>query len=248
VLERLEVFSLAPWFGDLARSVNHYCERRSPDWDAEPVNAISNVAFLVAAFVAWDLQRRRPNLEFAGAIRALCIVTAIVGVGSASFHTLATRWAEWADVIPILVFMLIYCWLILTVFFRWPTSLKALATFLFFAVTFYLESDEFETILWGGAMYLPTLFLMLVAGVVILRRDVQAGLSFFTAAVLFVISFAARTLDQPLCREIPIGTHYFWHIFNAAVLYLLIRTLILHTPKRAPTRPVNAGRAFGVFR
>src|SRR5579871_945847 len=167
------MFSLDPWFGDLMRSVNYYCERKSADWDAEPLNAVSNLAFLVAAWAASDLQRRRPNVEFAGAIRVLCVITAIVGIGSATFHTFATRWAEWADVIPILIFMLYYCWLILTIFFRWPAVLKAAATFLFFAATFYLESDEFDDILWGGAMYLPTLFLMLGAGVVILRRDLQ---------------------------------------------------------------------------
>jgi hypothetical protein len=79
-------------------------------------------------------------------------------------------------------------------------------------------------------MYLPTLAFMLVLGAALWRRDASAGKSFFAAASLFVISFAMRTVDQPLCGQLPIGTHYFWHIFNAAVLYLLVRTLILHAP------------------
>jgi hypothetical protein len=33
-----------------------------------------------------------------------------------------------------------------------------------------------------------------------------------------------------MCDAIPIGTHYFWHIFNAAVLFLLVRTVIVHAP------------------
>ncbi len=224
------MFSLASWFGDLNRSVDIYCERTSALWTAEPLNAISNVAFFLAAWAAWRLQQRRPNAGLDGPIRALCIIIAVVGCGSTVFHTIATRWAEWADVIPILVFMIVYCWLILTVFFRWPVWLKLLTTLLFFAATFYLESDEFETVLWGGAMYLPTLVFMMAVGLGIWRKDTSAGMAFFEAAGLFALSFAARTLDKPLCAAFPIGTHYFWHLFNAAVLYLLVRTLILHAP------------------
>ncbi len=221
---------MSSWFGDMTRQVDIYCERRGPALDADPLNAISNAAFFLAAWAAWRLQERHPNAAFAGAIRALCVIIAIVGAGSLTFHTAATRWAEWADVIPILVFMIVYCWLILTAFFRWPWWAKTLATLLLFASTFYLESDEFEKILWGGAMYLPTLVFLMVAGAGIWLHNASAGKAFYAAAGLFVLSFTARTLDRPMCDALPIGTHYFWHLFNAAVLFLLVRTVILHAP------------------
>ncbi len=221
---------LASWFGNLSQPVNIYCERTSAAWDAEPLNALSNFAFFIAAWAVWRLQRQRPNVLLRGPIQALAAIIAVVGLGSLTFHTIATRWAEWADVIPILIFMIVYCWLILTAFFGWPFWLKVLTTLAFFAATFYLESDAFQSILWGGAMYLPTLFFMVAAGLGIWRRDAEAGKAFVSAAGLFAMSFAARTIDEPLCGSLPIGTHYFWHIFNAAVLYLLVRTLILHAP------------------
>lgn len=222
--------SMNSWFGDMGRPIAIYCERTSADWAAEPLNAVSNIAFLIAAWAAWRLQQRQPKIRLNGAIRFLCIIIAVVGAGSFTFHTIATRWAEWADVIPILVFMIVYCWLILTAFFRWPVWLKAMAVCLLFASTFYLESDEFEKVLWGGAMYLPTLGFLMAAGAGIWRRDAAAGKAFFAAAGLFVLSFAARTIDMPMCASLPIGTHYFWHVFNAIVLYLLVRTVILHAP------------------
>ena len=221
---------MSSWFGDMTRQIDMYCERRGGAWDAEPLNAVSNVAFFIAAWAAWRLQERRPNAAFGGAIRALCIIIAVVGAGSLSFHTLATRWAEWADVIPILIFMIVYCWLILTAFFRWPRWLKALATLLLFVATFYLESDEFEKVLWGGAMYLPTLVFLMAVGAGIWRCNASAGKAFYAAAGLFVLSFTARTLDRPMCDALPVGTHYFWHLFNAAVLFLLVRTVIVHAP------------------
>ena len=221
---------MSSWFGDLGRPVDIYCERTSGALDAEPLNALSNAAFFIAAWAAWRLQQRRPNAAFGGAIRALCIIIAVVGAGSLTFHTIATRWAEWVDVVPILIFMIVYCWLILTAFFRWPRWLKALATGLLVAATFYLESDQFEGFLWGGAMYLPTLVFMMVAGAGIWRSNASAGKAFYAAASLFVLSFAARTLDMPVCGAFPVGTHYVWHLLNAAVLFLLVRIVIVHAP------------------
>ncbi len=231
--------SLASWFGNLNRPVDIYCERTGAAWTAEPLNAISNIAFFIAAWAAWRLQRERPNTAFQASIKALCVIVAVVGAGSMTFHTIATRWAEWADVIPILVFMMFYCWLILTAFFRWPVWLKSLCCLAFFGATFFLESDAFEKFLWGGAMYLPTLVFLAAAGIGIWRSDAGAGRSFFAAAGLFALSFTARTLDQPLCATLPIGTHYFWHFFNAGTLYLLVRTAILHAP--GGTRAAPAG-------
>jgi Ceramidase len=224
------MLSLASWFGNLDQPIDIYCERSSAAWDAEPLNATSNVAFFIAAWAVWRLQKKRPNGVLGGPIMALWIIIAVVGLGSLTFHTMATRWAEWADVIPILIFMIVYCWLILTVFFKWPLWLKLLTTLAFFLATFFLESDSFQYVLWGGSMYLPTLFFMLAVGIGIWKRDADAGKAFFGAALLFAISFAARTIDKPLCGFIPIGTHYGWHIFNAAVLYLLVRTIVLHAP------------------
>ena len=221
---------MSSWFGDLGRPVDIYCERTSEALTAEPLNAISNGAFFIAAWAIWRLQQRYPNHAFGGAIRALAVIVAIVGAGSFTFHTVATRWAEWVDVVPILVFMIFYFWVILTAFFRWPWPLKTLAVALLFGATFYLQSDRYEGVLWGGAMYLPTLIFMLAAGAGIWLRNPSAGQAFYAAAAVFAASFAARTLDMPLCDSFPLGTHYLWHVLNAVVLFLLVRTVIVHAP------------------
>jgi len=223
----------------LSRPVDIYCERTGASFDAEPLNAISNFAFLIAAWGAWKLRSQRGDNAHSAPIKALCILIGVVGVGSFVFHTIATKWAEWVDVIPILVFMIFYCWMILTVFFQWSAWLKAAACVLLFATTFYLEAEEFAPVLWGGAMYLPSLFFMLAAGAGIWLRNAAAGQAFYAAAAVFAVSFTARTLDMPLCNDIPVGVHYFWHLFNATVLYLLVRTLILHAP--APNAAPGAG-------
>src|SRR5215472_14839153 len=60
--------SIDSWFGGLDQPVDIYCERTTAAWNAEPLNAISNFAFFIAAWAVWRLQKQRPNTEIAGPI------------------------------------------------------------------------------------------------------------------------------------------------------------------------------------
>ena len=82
------------------RSIDAYCERIGPGFWAEPVNAVTNLAFVIVAFWLW---RRAHGVE-----RILCAVLLTIGVGSWLFHTYAVVWAGIADSLSILVFILVY--------------------------------------------------------------------------------------------------------------------------------------------
>lgn len=217
---------------DLCRAVDHYCERTDPSLWSEPVNALTNAAFLAAAWFAWRLAARHPSPAHRRLIQVLIIAMAIVGPGSFLFHTVATRWAEWGDVIPILIFMLLYLWLVLTCFFRWPGWLKLVALAVFFAVTFYLEAAVPGTVLWGGALYIPTVLVLIATTVALYRIGSAAAPAMVGATAVFFLSFAARTLDASICPSFPLGTHFLWHLLNAALLFLLLRLVILYEPRR----------------
>jgi hypothetical protein len=225
---------IADHFPSLCISVDLYCERCSPALNAEPVNAFSNLAFLVAASAAWCLHARHPNSGGRRLIGYLILVMAAVGMGSFLFHTVATRWAEWGDVIPILAFILLYLWLVMTRFFQSPRWLAVALLLVFFAVTFYLEVGVPSDVLWGGALYLPTLFAIVAAGIVLRSRNPQAGRALLVAAGVFILAFTARTLDVPMCGAFPLGTHFLWHLLNALLLYLLVRLAIFCLPARVP--------------
>ncbi len=215
---------------DLCRAVDHYCERTGDAWNAEPINAVTNVAFLIAGWAAWRLADRRSALDGDRLLAAVIAVIPVVGFGSFTFHTLATRWAEWVDVIPIMVFMLLYLWLTMSRFFGWPVLLKLAMLSAFFLATFTLEASVPGTVFWGGAMYLPTTAAFLAMGLAPSRSAVSGQSTFLLAAAVFVLSFTLRTLDASLCANLSFGTHFLWHILNAALLYLLARTAILHSP------------------
>jgi hypothetical protein len=218
---------------DLCRAVDHYCERTDPSLWSEPVNALTNIAFPIGAWFAWRLATRQAASVSGGLVCMLVLVMAIIGPGSFLFHTVATRWAEWGDVIPILVFMLLYLWLILTCFFLWPGWRKVGLLIVFFIITFYLEAVVPGTFLWGGALYLPTILVLIAASTALRRMKSPAAPAMLGATAVFLLSLASRTLDMPICPLLPLGTHFLWHLLNALLLFLLLRLAIRHAPVRS---------------
>ena len=87
----------------LLTSIDLYCERTTAAFWAEPVNALTNAAFLMAALIGWRAARSTGRRD--GPMILLIALTASIGVGSFLFHTVATRWAALADVVPISLFI-----------------------------------------------------------------------------------------------------------------------------------------------
>ena len=83
------------WFA----AVDIYCERTSAAFWAEPVNALTNLAVLGP--VVWAVSTARRLGERDPAVWVLIGLGAAIGAGSFLFHTVATRWTEVADTLPI---------------------------------------------------------------------------------------------------------------------------------------------------
>jgi hypothetical protein len=89
------------------------------------------------------------------------------------------------------------------------------------------------TVLWGGALYLPTLLVLIASSVALYRLRPAAAPAMVGATVVFLLSFAARVLDAKICSSFPLGTHFLWHLLNALLLFLLVQIIVLHEPQRA---------------
>lgn len=89
--------------------IDIYCERTGPGLLAEPVNAITNLAFLLAAVGTWRLASRQGVLY--ADIQLLTGLMAAIGIGSVLFHTFATAWSQVLDILPILLFQVAYLWI-----------------------------------------------------------------------------------------------------------------------------------------
>src|ERR671915_706345 len=86
-----------------------YCERVGPGLLAEPLNAVSNITFLLAAWAAWVLAKRTGTLS--AGVRVLIALAASVGIGSILWHTYPTMLTLILDSVPILIFIIWFIWL-----------------------------------------------------------------------------------------------------------------------------------------
>lgn len=208
----------------LNEQMDNYCERVGPEFWSEPLNAVTNAAFLVAALAAFLLWRRKTPEDWPAL--ALVVIVFATGVGSFLFHTFATRWAVMADVIPIVLFIHGYLFVALVRFlgFRWWLSLGVVAVF-FLATPFI--GQLVSPFVGSSAGYVPALVAIFVVGAVYCRRNAVFGAQVLLTGVVFAVSLTFRTIDEPLCSQIAIGTHFLWHILNSVVLFLLLRVLIL---------------------
>lgn len=203
--------------------IDLYCERLGPSFWAEPVNALSNLAFLIAAWAAFALWRRERRHDYA--ILALIVAVVAVGIGSFAFHTLATRGAMLLDVVPIGIFIFGYFLLALRRFLAlpWPHTLALFAGFV--TLSLALATWVPRTVFNGASGYLPALAALVVLGWLLRQRP--AGRTMLLAAALFAAALILRIADLATCGALPLGTHFLWHMLNAAVLYTVLRGAIV---------------------
>ena len=203
-------------------AVDGYCERLGPGLWAEPLTAMTNLAFLVAAVV---MARRGRGLVLP---LLLCAILGLIGLGSGLFHTVAQGWAGLADVIPIALFILTYLYAANRHFWRLSPVQAAGLTALFLPYA-ALTVPLFARIpgLESSAAYAPVPLLILIYSALLRRRSPGTARRMAVGAGLLTLSLAARVADLPFCGLWPTGTHFLWHILNAVMLALMIEALIV---------------------
>jgi hypothetical protein len=206
---------------DWSASTNLYCERTDATFWAEPANALTNAAFLIAAAAAFWSWRRAGGRDWS--ILALIVVVAGVGFGSFAFHTVATRGARLADVIPIAIFIYGYLLLALRRFLHLAAGASVAIVVAYAAGAQALSLLAPPGALNGSIGYLPALLALIVVARAV-RGPPRRGLEL--AAMVFTVSLSLRTIDLAACETFPLGTHFLWHLLNVAVLYVLLQTAI----------------------
>lgn len=207
-------------------SIDLYCERTSPELWSEPLNALSNLAFIGAAALLW---RRAGGRHSSGDIRLLLALIAAVGIGSLVFHTLATRWAALLDIVFIAFFVLVYYQRFqVRLLGKSPAaSWRGVGAFVLLAVLFGSATRLLPPIaLNGSEIYLPPFALLLVCARQARGRAAQTARWLTLAGALFLVSITCRAIDQAICPAWPLGSHFGWHLVNAAMLYSCLRGLL----------------------
>ncbi|KRS14749.1 membrane protein [Roseovarius atlanticus] len=216
---------------DWTRAIDAYCERTDPGFWAEPVNAVTNATFVIAALVmAWRL--RGTELALA---RPLVALLALIGIGSLLFHTYAQPWAAMLDVLPIMVFALTYLFAATRYYLGLSVLASAATIPAFLAATALAMPLLSQLPLYGPSASYLTLPLVILLYAWILRADAALSRGLALGAGLLLVSLTFRSLDGPLCDGLALGTHFGWHLLNALMLGWMIELYRRHA--LAPPRP-----------
>ncbi len=214
---------------DISRQIDEYCERTDFSFWAEPTNAVTNFAIIIAGLLALKLYHKqfplhgsqhRPNVLL---LIALVILT---GIGSFLYHTFATLWAGWADLLPIAGFIYLYH----AVFLRRILAMDYHYVLLYVVGFFFLSA----VLLWifgahalnGSIAYVPAALSFVVVWVAMRRLNRPGSKLFGLAGIIFIVAASFRTVDNWICPNFPLGTHFMWHLCNSVVLYLMLKLVI----------------------
>ncbi len=209
----------------LLRQVDVYCERTDFTYWSEPLNAVTNAAFLLAAYVLWRRIRGK-SLPLAG---VMCVLLALIGVGSFLFHTHATIWGSIADTTPIALFILLYLFAANRDY--WGLRpLHAFLTTLGFFPYAALTLPLFRNLPFFGisAAYWPVALLIALYAAALRRRLPEVARGLALGATILCLSLTFRSLDEPLCNVLPFGTHFMWHLLNGLMLGWMIELYRRH--------------------
>ncbi len=210
-----------------------YCERAGdPSLWGEPLNAITNIAFIVAAILAANALHKTPNI-FKVDLWLLVAMLLGIGIGSGAWHLIPNGHTVLMDVLPITLFINIYLVAALRRILELPRLMVG-ALWLAYAGASYLAQIHLPPdTLNGTIMYIPTFATLVLLTIAIKMRDPVLGKTFVKVLFVWALSLTFRTIDPEICTQFPYGTHFLWHVLNAWVLWKLLTTLIAHAVAKA---------------
>lgn len=222
----------------LTTTMDIYCERDSLEFWAEPLNAWTNGAFLIAAMLIlprlWAIEGRREAKHLVTPTRVLLVELVAIALGSFAFHTYATPLAGLADVGSIAAFIFTFLAAYLgRVLGLGPAAVTGICVGVFAASIGLPGLTQFTPVPGFIATYLPPTLAAVAMGAIAIRRGIPGGRYLIGGAGLFVVSMIVAALDRPLCPRFPYGTHFIWHLLNAGVLYLMLLGLLAAASRSA---------------
>jgi hypothetical protein len=199
------------WFN----SADIYCERLDASFWSEPINAISNLSFIVAGFFLWRLRTSRSTL--------MAFLVILIGLGSFSFHTFANRLTGLLDVFAIALYLVIFAFLIPKQWSRNSIVIQlgsVLMLIISIVLVQLLISHLKPALPWlPSGIYLGAWLALIMFALITHYSNMPAARFLWLAVIVFPASLLSRQLDMPLCDSVG-GSHWLWHLLNGLSLFL----------------------------
>lgn len=219
------------------QSLEHFyglCERSGPEIWAEPLNAISSLCFFFVAAATYRYYRRHPDVkgQWIWDIHILTFLIFTIGMGSTLFHTYPTRLTELMDIVPIVLFINIFFLSVIVRIGR-TTIFQTIICFLAFGGSTHFFVTQFPNAMNDSIGYLSSMGALVMIAIHLHLQRRPSSHQFLLAALIGVISLFFRSIDNAVCTQLHLGTHFLWHACNATLLYILMKQIIRNVNREA---------------
>lgn len=206
------------------------CELQSNHLVSQPVNLLTNAAFLIASYLIYRLIRKNRIKE--KGIITLFIGSVLIGLGSIAHHAVPNNFTLLLDGLPIYLFLFLALYHLIHALIPnkgYSVLLSVIYVFVNFlapiAIRIPFDPNAVTPILNLAFLLLITVFL---------SRKYKKPTNFLIWAMgSYTLATVFFLLDEKICSQFPIGTHFLWHIFNAMTIYFLVRFIASTKAKQA---------------
>lgn len=204
-------------------SSNIYCERQTQSLLAEPANVLSNIAFFASAILIYQLLNRNSIKDKKYWLMFILII--LVGIGSSLWHLLRNPYTLVLDALPIYSFMAIFLYGLLNNLLG--NGKRALYLTIGFALLqvfmFILVPRDFIN---GSITHVVNGIGFTIFIVWLYKNHRYVNRSMIVVFLLYALAVTFRSIDNLVCSNLFIGTHFLWHLLVALTAYFAVKTLL----------------------
>lgn len=209
--------------------VDLHCERFADGLMGEPLNVVSNILFFVVAYFLFK-HYREADIR-APRIKVLIYMVVAFGVGSVIFHASARMWGAIFDVLPIVMFAVLYLYLFSRHVLRFQRKWSVALIGFFFIANLIFKANVIKAPD-GYVSLIPSVMVMYCIALFMFATKNRSAMRFSVATLVATLAATFRAVDsymnaEDLCDNFPIGLHFMWHILMAAYVYICTSDVIL---------------------
>lgn len=237
-----------------------YCEKSVHSVVAQPANTASALTILALGAVGYGVWRRHGRGDRGTLLLVACML--LIGVGSVLFHAMPSALTLFADLVPIILFI-VWAFVLILIRLFGQSFLQTGLHIAGFLIASLMVTLMFTPQALGNGVWfvVPLLTLYVLGGTLVLRarlmmrenshlvgrhaelldREVfpqlKMGYALLQCGLVLAFGILARAYDVNLCGQFPLGLHFVWHLIVAFAAYILMTACIRYT---APVAGLHA--------
>ena len=198
--------------------MDFYCERTNNQIFNEPINAVSNIFFIIVSISLFKILRKNQSDKI---YYIQPILIFFIGIGSFLFHLKPNLITLYSDIIPIFLFSLSFIFLFNRNVIKISNLNSALLFILFLTLLLFITPKLKYEILNGSEFYFANYFFLAMYTIWLYFKKSDFFQLLFLGFIFFNLSILLRSIDNYICNYLSIGTHFLWHFLNAYLLKIL---------------------------